>query len=656
MVVMLAAAALLVVPGWVAGWAGGASPRLRLAAAPAVSVALWALAAALLGVCGLGASIAGTSAVLVVLLAGIAAIHRWATGDWPRPTRPLVKPLHVAVLAGLGVAMVMMDRVWVRAYGTPEAISASGDVTWHSYLVTLLSQGTPANPFKLVPLDPLSPGSSQAYPWGMHIVAALVREATGSSVAVALHATAFAFLAAAYPLGLVCLGLLAARSERQRVVVAVVVPILAAGYFMFPWRMEHPLVFPAGLALLPGVAAAVLQVVRLPAARTQLSRYLFVAIAVAGLTTTHPSILFALVLLVASCLALGVDRIRAPWTQLRPGVRGVLVGLLALPLIAFLVGRCFLLADNVLAVQAPIHGTFATWLWIVTSGYLGRLPQYLFFWMLVTAAICAAVRRVMLGPMLFAAFFFALAAASRSSNLGLVHTVAGVWYDDVQRIAAIATVISPVLVGTQLAWLLDTALSKADVRLTAPNRSMLLAGTAAFALLLAAVVSRPQLAGNSHWVSRFYHPPAITAGDRLAFAWLAAHAGGHRVMNPGDYGVSGWMYALDGVNPVIVQATAAQLLPGRRFLEICLNQIDTDPTVRPLLNSLGVQYVFTTAAITRANPTDPTDLAGRTVPGMTGLDRLPAFKLVFANGDAQVYEIVRPPAAATVTHAPCTGR
>jgi len=635
------------------------SPRplgLRLAAAPAVSVTLWALAAALLGVCGLGASIAGTSAVVLVLLVAVGVVRRWTSGQWPRPTRPVIGPLQVSVLAGLTVTMVMMDRVWVRAYGTPEAISAHGDVTWHSYLVALLSTGTPANPFTLVPLDPLAPAATQAYPWGMHIVAALVREATGSSVAVALHATAFAFLAVAYPLGLVCLGLQAARTERQRVVVAVAVPILAAGYFMFPWRMEHPLVFPAGLALLPGVAAAVLQVVRSPATRQQLGRYLLVAAAVAGVTITHPSVLFALVLLVAASLVFGVDRFRPPWTQARPVVRAVVVALLAVPVIAFLVGRCFLLASGVLAAQPPIHGTFAAWLWIVTSGWLGRLPQYLFFWLLVAAAICAVLRRVMLGPMLFSAFFFALAAASRSSSLNLVHLVAGVWYDDVQRIAAIATVISPLLVGTQLAWALDTALSRVDLHVAVAHRSRLVAATAAFALLLAAAAARPQLAGNSHWVSRFYHPASITANDRLAFAWLSKHAVGQRVMNPGDYGVSGWMYALQGVHPVIVQATVSQRLPARRFLELCLNQIDTDPRVRPLLTSLDVTYVFTTVAITRANPADPTDRAGRTVPGMTGLDRLPAFKLVFGRGDAQIYQIVRPAAASTLPTALCTGR
>ena len=410
---------------------------MRLGTAPAVSVALWALAAALLGVCGVGASIAATSAVMGVLLVGIGAVHRWSTGVWPRPSRPMVGPLHVAVLAGLGVAIVIMDRAWSKAYGTPEAVSASGDVIWHSYVVTLLSRGIPANPFTLVPLDPLAPGSSQAYPWGMHIVAALVREATGSGVAVALHATAFAFLAVAYPLGLVSLGLQAVRGERQRVLVAVAVPILAAGYFMFPWRIEHPLAFPAGVALLPGVAAAVLQVVRSPAGRAQISRYLLVAAAVAGLTTTHPSVLFALVLLVAACLALGLARPRPLRTQLRPGLRAVLVGLLATPLVAFLVGRCFLLANDVLAVRAPIHSSFTTWLWLVTAGYVGRLPQYLFFWMMVVATVCALARRVMLGPMLFAAYFFALAAASRSSTSGLVHVMSSVWFDDFHNYMAI---------------------------------------------------------------------------------------------------------------------------------------------------------------------------------------------------------------------------
>jgi hypothetical protein len=59
---------------------------------------------------------------------------------------------------------------------------------------------------------------------------------------------------------------------------------------MVPWRIEHPLVFGAGVALLPGAAAAILQVAR---ARGS-NGLLLAALGVVGVTATHPSVMIAL--------------------------------------------------------------------------------------------------------------------------------------------------------------------------------------------------------------------------------------------------------------------------------------------------------------------------------------------------------------------------
>jgi hypothetical protein len=329
----------------------------------------------------------------------------------------------------------------------------------------------------------------------------------------------------------------------------------------------------------------------------------------------------------------------------------VFIALVALPFGAFLVGRTFLLAGTVLTVRGQYAGSFTHWLWIMVTGNEGRPPQLTLFWLMFLAAVCALIRRTLVGPILFAAFFFALAAASRTSKIGVVHSISGVWYDDFQRIAAFATVISPILVATQAAWLADKLLTRAEARaaalaspriVAAVTRQRVLAGTGVVAVVLSLFAARPQLGGNARWVGSFYRPPAITAGDLNAFAWLKQHAPGQRVMNPGVYGVSGWMYAIDGDVPAVIQTTQAQRVPGRAALLLCMNEIDVDPTIRPLVTKLGIHYVYTTKTITTADPTDPTDVAAAFVPGLTGLDRLAAFKLVYSSGNAQVYQVLAP--------------
>lgn len=125
----------------------------------------------------------------------------------------------------------------------------------------------------------------------------------------------------------------------------------------------------------------------------------------------------------------------------------------------------------------------------------------------------------------------------------------------------------------------------------------------------------------------------MTADDLKALAWLRANDAGHPVMNPAT-GATGWMYALDSVAPVIAHTSVADVVPARRFLALCLNRIDIDPRVRPLVDSLKIDDVIV-------------DNGGSE--GLLGLDANAAIRKVENWGSVAVYRILPAAAGASAT-------
>jgi len=651
---LVVAAALVVVPGWTLAGIVGLPTLARAAVAPAASVALWALAAATLGLAGIGPSPAPTLAMLVVLLACVWALqsrigpgmHRLRTTQWSAGR--LLTPVRVAVVLGVGSALLLALHIWTSAWPSPVALSHFSDMTWHGYVTALFTHGTPANPFTLVPVDPNTSSPSQPYPWGVQLIAALVQRTTGYGVPAAIKVTQVAFIGVAYPLGCATLALHVARGgARVRVMAAAAAPVIAMGLSVFPWHIDPWLVFPCAVGLIPGTAVAAWTVASKP--RHELVpagsgppaplrlQWLAVGFGAAGVTVVHPSATVALVLLVLAGVTLGAREFREFTPRRAAVVRLVLPGALGLALGTFFVGRTILLSGEVASFQRPISRTFSYWLWILATGG-SRTPQTVLFALMVAAGVCAIARGVMLGPIVYAMVFFALAASSLSSSSpGILRDLTGLWYHEGERLGPLAVVVVPALVATQIAWLGDRCLSLAGkvTALAARQNTPVLSG--ALALVAALAVAWPQMGTNAAWVASFYLPRPLTPAHVKAFAWLRENSVGHPVMNPAT-GVSGWMYALDGVVPVIPHSGVAQTVPERGFLALCLNQLDVDPRVRPIVTSLKIEYVLVDV---------DADVVGG---GLVGLDTNPAFRAVQQWGAVTVYRILPAPVATTSEH------
>lgn len=612
--------------------------------APAASIGLWTGTAALLGVVRLPPTPALTTS-LVLVVVGLAVWLRWrrdqSSPGGPKVARawsrylPAVPGHSLAVLGGVVAAAGIAAATWGIGWPSLDAVSQFSDMTWHGYVVTLLSHGTPADPFTLVPLTP-SGGISHPYPWGAHLVASLIGQLTGVEVPVALKSLQLAVLGVGYPLGCSALAYGLARGARQRIVAATVTPVLAVSIGVFPWQADQWWAYPCAVGLIPGIAAAFLHLAK-PAAESSLrqerARWIPAAVGLAGITAVHPSATLALIVLIGLTLMLGGGRFNEYRPRHRAFLRLTAGSIAGVGLSAFLIGRSLTLAGNVVETHRrgsqPL-GLALKSILVQNSAGAQRLVVALF----VVASIVALVRRVALGPVAFAGVFTILAAGS-SASVGPLSLLGGPWFHEGLRLLALAACVLPVIVGTQFAWGLDRAVGRLE-RQRHVSRPVL----AAVSLAVAVLVAAPQIAANAGWVRARYLPAPLGSRDLAAFAWLHSHSANHPVMNPVTFGHTGWMYALDGVDPIFPHTTQAQLIPERGFLALCLNTIDDDPRVRTLVDADRILYVFIPAP---GKPADRGNTLAADSPGLVGLGSNPSFLAVGRYGGDVIYRVLPPP-------------
>jgi len=320
LVAVLLAAALLFGPYLLIRWAAVGSIRaIDLAVAPPLSIALLAWI-------GLGLSLADVpfSPLWVTLGLVTPAVLLWAVRirlrrrdpsarlepGWQRPQSTEVVSL--AVACGLAISMWASSQRWVS--GIPQY----WDGIWHGYLVGTIMRRGLASPFELTPLDPFLDRPTDVYPYGFHLVAALVGEHFSAAAGINATQIAGAVLVAT-------VGTLAATREvygRDRVAL-LVAP--AASVLISWWQVRNAGIpsYNLGMAMVPGVFAAILY-----ARRTGWShgRTILAGVAIAALWLVQPATVFSLfVVLVPYALARLWHRPagerRISWRRIRPVIQ-----------------------------------------------------------------------------------------------------------------------------------------------------------------------------------------------------------------------------------------------------------------------------------------------------------------------------------------------
>lgn len=607
-----------VVPGvLVATWLAPDRSRLeRVAVAPLISIALGFAPASWLS--ALHLPLAWHAAWAVPLLVSVALLiavgRRGALRDLAAPSR-------TAALVGLAAAASAL--VWVVGISLSQAgwstVVPDQDGGSHGVFVSRILVSGSVSPSQVAVFDLADPsGFTVFYPLGLHALAAPVA---------ALTSVASALLVPMTVLGSAVLVVGSAALARRTGGAPYVVPAAVVAAVLLPW-FPFAQSFWGPVPMVLAVASVPAMVLTLLDARGR-NGLAVAALAAGGLLALHTTELLVAVAVAGLAVLLSHDR--------RP-VRalGAIAGAVAIG--ALVVGPVLggLLAGGAVRPQEPPHGgdpgalliwailrtAFAADIWVEPALLGAALVAAI---AVVVAAIVGAlrVRRSSLGAAVSVVVLVCLVigALARAGSAGPVGVP---WYSNADRLASQACALLPVLVAGGWVALRERAVSDVGRRLTA-----------GVAVALGAVL---MLEGVASVIDSFSRYAVVTADDRAAYSWLAAHvAPFERVLNDHRDG-SVWIYdATRGtVAPVFGPKPSGgwETVPYfDRAVELRnrIGDLETDPQVRDDARALGVRYVVV-GSRRFADAAPLLDIGA--------LESSSAFREVFSSGGARVFEIV----------------
>jgi len=655
-----AIAALLLGPGWVLLRASGVRGLLALAAAPAVSLAYLGLAGLVLDRAGLRWGW-GPLALGLVPLAAVA----WLCGRWLRRSaagRRLPGPWsrrhrlggrRSAVLAGALLAAAATFLVpYLLGLGAPDAVVQQWDAVFHASGVQLVRETGNASVLGAMA------GQYGAAPAGVYYPAVwhgLVSLAPGS-VALVTNASVVVLGALVWPLGLAGLG----RVLTGRWSLTVWTPVLGAAFGLFPSRILVELSqFPLGTALaaVPGALAVWIAAVRTAPGEPPLGSRarcavsgLVLATTAAGVAAAHGAGLFSFLLLVGPAALLRLVRELRRWW--RAGRRRHVAGVLVLLGLLVVTGVGLALASP--TFRAVASYTYDTHDPVPVTLYrtlfdLPTAPVVPGLWPLALLTVLGAVRLARRGGpererwLLWSAAAVLLVTSAAAGGLGPVRVLAGPWYSQTPRVAAVFPVVAAPLAALGL-HALAGAIGRRLPALARSGPRAAVDATAAVLVVLACVLtlgwsapwkaergSRYTLPGPVQWgtmlseeelallrrLPRTTPPDAVILGDPAngaAFAWSVAH---RRVVFP--------------------QLDPSNESPDQRVLRFGFHQLMTEPAVCEAVRALGVTHFYQDTATVAEGAKVSEDATGLVTPVTE--EMLAGLEVVDRGGTATLYRI-----------------
>ncbi|MCG8920854.1 DUF6541 family protein [Lentzea sp. CC55] len=630
--------ALVVLAFILPGLAVGLALRLRgwtlAAAAPVLTFGTVALGTLVIGNLGIAWNLLSLALWTVVLTAVVGAVT-WLvarrTGSEPlieEPRRSLGENL--VVLGGVVLGMAVGAATFLRGIGgTLSTVNQDWDAPYHGNAIRWISEHATALPSALAQIANLPAGTKYFYPNTYHaLLAPLLDKAAGMPELLNLAALSVVL---AWPLGIAAMAL----AWRMPPLGAAIAAAVSTWFTAFPydslWR--GPLwPYVAGVALVPAVLAIARKILTTPG----LTGPLGLALAVAGLTGLHTSLVFiAFVYLLMLALALVFKFEPIDWrVSWKPLAITAVLGLVAVipVMMPALVQSAGVTGAQWDEFASPAEGIGQTLLFSPVATY----PQWFLGLAAITGIILMIKHRVMLWVVAAFVVVGGMYAGTASLNNDLINTLSGPFYNDAWRFAALIPLAGAVAVG-YFGYRVATALTAKLGSRVSPQRAAFVVPVAfglAGVLVLGLLGKGAYIGRNAERLSETNNEGAtVTRGEREAYQWLAQHSKDRPVVNDRLDG-SVWMYALAGVKPVEWTFYGADEKSNAGQITWHLQDIDKDPDVRKAINALGVKYAVVGAGYVRQN--------SRPAPGLMALERLPEVRKVYENPQATIYEFVEP--------------
>jgi hypothetical protein len=372
------------------------------------------------------------------------------TTDLGRRTAMLAVPL------GLLFAAVIIGARFISGFGNPENFSQTFDNVYHLNAVRHIVQTQDGSSLTL---GNLTEASSYFYPAGMHDMMALLQMLTGSSIPLVVNVGTIMIGALVWPLG--CMFLIS-RLVGYRPVALVAAAVLSAGFSAFPYLLiGFGVLYPnnAAIALLPVVVGLAVELLGM--SRDSASSFLPPALAFCavfpGMVLTHPSAMVAMLGFLVPVMLGRLVRTIFEWkegnTNQRVVVRWAIASLLYISAVisAWLVLRPGLGA----APWTPFQSNARAIGEILGSAPMGTTTAWLMAILTVIGLYVVArnLRRTwwILGMYLVAALLYMVVSSWPPGDFRTL--LAGVWYNDSFRLAALLPVATLPIVVFGAEWL-----------------------------------------------------------------------------------------------------------------------------------------------------------------------------------------------------------
>ncbi len=639
----LIALVVLIAPGAIVARIAQLSWPIAIAAGPALTYGVVALAIIPYGALGIPwngwTALAALAVVCLLTLVLQLLLARFR--DKQAEARAMNPGPAIVVAAGVLLGAVLIG--WAAFAGIPhwQSIPSTWDAVWHANEVRWILDVGQASSTHMGELRNVETHAVLYYPSVFHALTAVFCQLTGAAAATGYTLNSLAAAIWLFPVSAAVLTWRALRThttEWRTAVTAATAAALSASFTAVPY-VEFD------TAAMPNLAAYGVAIPAMALITSTLQHRDRIPVAVLGLVgvfSVHITGGIITVLLVGAWWLFEALRHpvrgRARDFAVLAGV-GIAAGLILLPQFLTVTKQEDIIAGHsFLTYLSMRHGLFDAV--FMHSRHLNDFPYQ---WGL--SFLCAVGGFIMLvkklwWPLAVWLLFIVINVDAGTPLWGPLGRVAGAFgeffYKDPRRIAAATTPLFNLMAAIALVTLVAGAVALAK-RLVQPRKPMpsRVWATATAVLLVGISVG---LAAHYFPRHRFlfgdkYDSIIVDQRDLDAMAYLAKLPGAHDTMI-GNSNVDGtsWMYAVAGLHPLWTHYDyPVQMGPGyhRYIFWAFAKKGDSDPRVVEAIKALNIRYVLA------SGPT----IRGFKVPeGLYFLDKSPYWNLIYDNGGAQIYE------------------
>lgn len=638
---VLLAVLVLVVPGAIVACASRLPVSVAIAAGPALTYGVVALAIVPFGAVGIPWN-AWTAFFALAVVTAVAACLPKLLNRYRDPDAEARAPSRgpaFAVAAGVLLGAALIGLAAVKGLPHWQSIPSTWDAVWHANTVRFILDTGQASPTHMGELRNVETHDALYYPSTFHAVASVFSQLTGAASTTAYTVNSVAVAVWLFPVSAATLTWKLLRgkfSEWQTAGAAATAAALSASFTAIPY-IEFDTASMPNLAAY-GVAVPTMALV-ISAVRHR-DRIPLAVLALLGVFSVHITGGVVTVLFVVAWWL--VDALWHP-------VRGRLSDFIALVVIA-VPTVCLLLPQfvGVLRQAEIIEGhAFVTHegkkrgLIDALVQHTRHLNDFPIQWVLVVLAGVGAViflaKRVWWPLVVWLGLVVCIVHSSApfGGPLGaLTGKFSDLFYSDPRRLSAVVAMLLAPAAGLALSVLVGAGVRGVRRLAGDKGRPALWYGATAAALIVVTVVTAVAYVPRHRFLfGEKYDSVIIDEKDLEAFAYLATLPGARdTVIGNANTDGTAWMYAVSGLHPLWTHYDyPVQQGPGyHRFIFWAYAaDADTDPRIAEAVKALNIRYVLTST---------PVVLKFAMPDGLVSLEKSRSWEMIYDNGEARIYE------------------